>query len=290
MFAYINRADVYRATKEYDRAIADYDQVVRLDPGNASGFAATAWSMKGGLHQSKGDLDRAIEDYDEAIRLDPHRVLFHIERASLWSRKGNGDRTLVDYDQALKLDPNDAAAYNARADFYRAKSQYARAIEDYNQSIHRHPDYLPAYGNRALSRLYLGEFGKAAEDFKRVADEQANGHALLLGYISRARAGRREAREAKDELAKGAGRLKASEWPYPLVELYLGRNSAEAAVAAAGKPEERCEAQFYIGEWHLVRGDHAPAAKALQAAADTCPKDFVEYRGAVEDLKRLKER
>jgi lipoprotein NlpI len=59
-------------------------------------------------------------------------------------------------------------------------------------------------------------------------------------------------------------------------------------VAAASKPEQRSEAQFYVGEWHLLQGERAQATKALQAAVDTCPKDFIEYRGAVEEMKRRK--
>jgi len=61
----------------------------------------------------------------------------------------------------------------------------------------------------------------------------------------------------------------------------------EATPDAAGKPDERCEAQLYIGEWHLLRGNGAEAKPALQAAVDTCPKDFIEYVAAVAELKRL---
>jgi lipoprotein NlpI len=70
----------------------------------------------------------------------------------------------------------------------------------------------------------------------------------------------------------------------------MGERSLKSTVSAAGKPEERCELEFYVGEWQLTRGNKAEASKALQTAADTCPKDFVEYRGAVEELKRLKKR
>jgi hypothetical protein len=67
----------------------------------------------------------------------------------------------------------------------------------------------------------------------------------------------------------------------------LGRRSPEATLSATDRPEDRCEAQFYIGEWYLLRGEKEPATKALRAAADTCPRDFIEYSGAVAELKRL---
>ena len=58
-------------------------------------------------------------------------------------------------------------------------------------------------------------------------------------------------------------------------------------MAAADKPEERCEAQFYLGQWHLLRDDRANSIKALRNAVKSCPKNFVEYTGALAELKRL---
>jgi len=58
-------------------------------------------------------------------------------------------------------------------------------------------------------------------------------------------------------------------------------------VAAADKPEERCEAQYYLGQWLLLRDDRANSIEALRNAVKTCPKDFVEYAGALAELKRL---
>ena len=104
-----------------------------------------------------------------------------------------------------------------------------------------------------------------------------------MQYLASVRAGENRER-ARDELAQAAAKLEGSEWPIPLVDLYLGKRSFDAALGEASKPEERCEAQFYIGQWHLVRGNRAPALNALRTAVDTCPKDFVEYQGAVVEL------
>ncbi len=68
---------------------------------------------------------------------------------------------------------------------------------------------------------------------------------------------------------------------------YFSLISAEATVAAAATPGEQCEAQFYVGEWRLLRGDQIGAAAAWQAAVDRCPRSFIEYKGARAELKRL---
>jgi rhomboid protease GluP len=58
-------------------------------------------------------------------------------------------------------------------------------------------------------------------------------------------------------------------------------------VASAGTSNERCEAQFYLGQWHILRREPTDAVKLLRNAVETCPKTFIEYAGAVAELKRL---
>jgi tetratricopeptide (TPR) repeat protein len=282
---YIDRGAVLSRKNENERALADYDKAIEFDAANADGSAAAAWTMKARVHAAQGDFDRAIADVGAAIRLEPSQAGLYLARAAIWDRKGDLDQALADHGRAIEIDPNNAVAYNSRGDLYQTRNEHARALENYGEAISRQPDYLVAYGNRALVRFYQGEFAKAADDFKRVADAQPNAYSALLLYLSLTRAG--NANGARTELTKAAGKLKAGEWPYPVVELYLGRKAPQAVEAVAGKPDEKCEAQFYIGQWHLVRGARPLAAKALQAAADTCPKDFVEYRGALAELKRL---
>jgi lipoprotein NlpI len=107
---------------------------------------------------------------------------------------------------------------------------------------------------------------------------------MIWRYLARERAGE----NAREELEANASRLKSADWPYPVVELYLGRRSPADLLSAVSGPDERCEAQFYIGEWDLLGGNNTAAAAALQIAADTCSKDFDEYTGALAELKRLK--
>src|ERR1700748_566704 len=75
--------------------------------------------------------------------------------------------------------------------------------------------------------------------------------------------------------------------PAPVVALFLGRKSAAETLATANKPGERCEAQFYFGEWYLLHGAKTVPQSALQAAADTCPKTFDGYQLAQFELKQF---
>jgi len=284
---HIELGNAWDAKGDEARALAEYDEAIKLDQGNATGFAFASYNAKARLHMRKGNLDAAISVCDEAIRSDPKRPAGYLSRASVWARKGNAERALADYTAAIELEPQNAGLYVVRGDFYRTTTDYERAIKDYDRAIETRPTDITAFANRALVRFYQGDFGKAVPDFKKTSEDAPNLYPALMQYLASVRAGENRER-ARDELAQAAAKLEGSEWPIPLVDLYLGKRSFDAALGEASKPEERCEAQFYIGQWHLVRGNRAPALNALRTAVDTCPKDFVEYQGAVVELKRLR--
>src|SRR5690242_19139349 len=61
---------------EYDKAIGDLDEAIRLDPKLTKAFNA-----RGGAWMAKGEYDKAIRDLDESIRLDPKNALAFYNRA-----------------------------------------------------------------------------------------------------------------------------------------------------------------------------------------------------------------
>jgi tetratricopeptide (TPR) repeat protein len=319
----IDRATAWSNKSARDRALADIEQAIKLDPNNANGAAALAWSMKAGLRFAKDDLDGAIADYDEAIRLDPQSAVFYIDRGTVWGSKREFARALADFDQAIKLDPNNvkgagatawnlkgrvqftqgdvdgaiaaydeavrlnpkfAFAHQNRGDAFKEKGEYARAIESYDRAIDLQAREPSIYASRGLMHFYIGNFPKAAADFTQGYQGKIDSYSLLLTYLSLSRAGQ----DGKDELTRGASRLESKDWPYPVIELFLGRKSLEDIRGVAANSDRQCEVQYYAGEWYLLHAEKEPARQALQTAVNSCPKDFVEYRAAVSELKRLR--
>jgi tetratricopeptide (TPR) repeat protein len=64
--AALARAAAYDRLQQYDRAIADYDVALRLDPTQADAF-----NHRGEVWRKKGDRPRALADFGAAIRLNP---------------------------------------------------------------------------------------------------------------------------------------------------------------------------------------------------------------------------
>jgi tetratricopeptide (TPR) repeat protein len=65
---------------------------------------------RAGAYDRKDQIDRAIADYDAALRLDPTLADIFNARGELWRRKGDRPRALADFGAALKLNSQHEAA------------------------------------------------------------------------------------------------------------------------------------------------------------------------------------
>ena len=132
--------------KDYDKAIADFDEAIRLDPKDRrrlrqpgrclvrqegvrqgdrrlqrghparSQASPSPTNNRGSAWGAKKEYDKAIADYNEAIRLDPKYAIAYGNRGDAWLAKKEYDKAIADYTEAIRLDPKDAAAYNNRGD------------------------------------------------------------------------------------------------------------------------------------------------------------------------------
>ena len=104
--AFFNRGFAWWKRDEFDKAIADFNEAIRLDPK-----LVDAYYFRGLIWEQKGDLDRAIADYSETIRLDPKLVDAYTNRGIAWDDKSQFDKAIADFNEAIRLDPKDAYAY-----------------------------------------------------------------------------------------------------------------------------------------------------------------------------------
>jgi tetratricopeptide (TPR) repeat protein len=245
--------------------------------------AAFTYSNRGVLYMYKGDYDRAIREYDQAIQLDPKATIAYNNRGKAYVEKGDYDRAIQDYDQAIQLDPTAIGYYFDRGLAYISKGDYDRAIKDYDQAIQLDPKNAGMHFSSSRTYFYQGNFNAAAAAALRAEEIWDHAYFVIWRYLARERGGN----DGAAELEAYAVRSGSKDWPYPVIELYLGKRSPTEVQATATKPGEVCEAQFYSGQWHLLRDNRPEAIIALQAAADTCPRDFVEREGALAELKRL---
>jgi tetratricopeptide (TPR) repeat protein len=136
----------YNRGLEYDGAIADYTQAIRLNPKYVH-----AYNNRGSALNTRREYDRALNDLNEAIRLDPKYAMAYANRGIVWENKREFDRALADYTESIRLEPRRAQTYADRGDAYAAKGDYKRALADYDMAIKIDPQSEIAIKRRAAA-------------------------------------------------------------------------------------------------------------------------------------------
>ena len=135
--AFTNRGLAYKSKGQWDKAIADFSEAIRLKPD-----FATAFNSRGNSYYGKGHFDRAIEDYDKAIELNPDLVEAFTNRGNVYRKKGQFDRAIKDYDKAIELKPVDGQIFANRGLAYEKKGAPDQALRDFTRARalgFRHP-------------------------------------------------------------------------------------------------------------------------------------------------------
>ena len=65
---------------------------------------------RGAAYERKDMAERAIADYDGVLRLDPSLADIHNTRGELWRKKGDLPKAVADFAAAIKLNPDHIAA------------------------------------------------------------------------------------------------------------------------------------------------------------------------------------
>jgi tetratricopeptide (TPR) repeat protein len=157
--AYSSRGLAYRLKGEYDRAIQDYGQAIKL---NAK--SATAYANRGVAYDNKGEYDRAIQDYDQAIKLKPSAEVY-FNRGNAYLGKARHDLAIDDYNQALKLKPDFAAALDNRCWARAVVGILRQALADCNEALRLMPNNAATLDSRGFVFLKLTQFDAAVSDY-----------------------------------------------------------------------------------------------------------------------------
>jgi tetratricopeptide (TPR) repeat protein len=88
---------------------------------------AIAYFNRGIAYQNKGDHAKAIAEFNQSIRLNASDPAAYRNRGYSYAQTGEFDLAIDDYNQIIKLKPDYASIYYDRGWTYAAKEDHARA-------------------------------------------------------------------------------------------------------------------------------------------------------------------
>jgi tetratricopeptide (TPR) repeat protein len=175
--AYVARGLAWQKKGDSERALADYNDAIRVNPKDA-----LAYNDRGMLWRERGDSDRAIADFTAAIAIDPlphsdeaysgrgnavvakRNVNIYENRALTLLERSDLDGAIADFDRAIKLDPDGVDSFNGRGAAWRAKGDLDRAEADFSRALAIDQDHIGAQYNRGLVEVAKGELDAAVAD------------------------------------------------------------------------------------------------------------------------------
>ena len=272
--------------------------------GVVAGCVAGGAALAADPHEDERAATEASQqgDFGTAVRLltgalaapglsAEERAELTLHRAFAYDEDGQYDRAIADYTQVIAQKPDASQVYFRRGISRREKGEYEQALADFDVAMGESAPEVPfVYGDRGVVRFALGRFAEAARDFAHVvALDPTDQYAVLWLHVARSRAGRTDGEEFAHDAAESASQV----WPRPLVALYLGDGSPQWVrdAAAEGDTEahqnKECEADFFLGEYALLRGQADTAKPLFRSVVESCSPSLGVHAGAAGELKRL---
>ena len=94
-------------------------------PSNAEDFY-----NRGVEKGEKGDFQGAIADYNQALRINPNYAKAYLNRGDAYHELGEYQKAIADYNQALRINPDYIKAYIDRGHAYSELKEYEKAMTD----------------------------------------------------------------------------------------------------------------------------------------------------------------
>ena len=179
-FVWIASLRDYR--QEYGQALTAADLALKYLPKKDVDYVAYAYSTRAGIYLHIEDSVKALADYNEAIRLKPKETQPYEERAQLFYEQGKYDLASADYRKMVELKPGDVMGYMGLGRNANAQERWEEAIKQFDYVTKLESEYSSGYSFRAESYIGLEKWNEATDDIIKALsiDWDRKAHFLAL--------------------------------------------------------------------------------------------------------------
>lgn len=100
---YYNRAVAYQRIKQYQKAVSDLNQAIKIDDGWGERDIDAAYYNRGLAYLGLEKHQQAIESFTQAITIDSSDFRAYYNRGLVYEKIGNTSAAISDFEQAAKL-------------------------------------------------------------------------------------------------------------------------------------------------------------------------------------------
>ncbi len=148
-YDYVERGNKYASIGDYDRAIVDFSDAIRLNRDDGD-----FWYLRGLAREHKGEYQEAISDFSRAIRREQDFEEAYQHRGACRVKLGKYGDATEDFDEAIRLNPNNSLAYYYKGRIHRLFLRLDLAKADILEAIRLGPKHAEAYFELGLIRVF----------------------------------------------------------------------------------------------------------------------------------------
>ncbi len=279
----------YSNSREYDKAIQEFQKALEIDPNFAEAHLNLGWTHA----LKRGDYNIALRETLEAIRLKPD---IPIAFRNLWWIY----RLLKEYDKAfealkkiVEIEPDNSVNYINLGDAYVSdKLSFDLAVKAYQKGLELDPNNIFIHRKLAKAYEYQKKYDLAHQEFsKAIKLNPSDAYSYLFLAVSLGKAGKQD--EIKPLLKKADEELTKiipvpGRWDMKLLKFYSGKSTEEEILQNMDPyPIHKCQALYYVGMKYIWEGNKTKGKALLEEAESLKVEALSEYEYAKTELKLL---
>jgi tetratricopeptide (TPR) repeat protein len=165
LWAWSFKANLLKEMKQYSEAVGSFDQIIRIDPGNAQAYNDRALLLSGGLNQH----DDALESIKTAVEINPENANYYFNMGIILEAQEGYDEALQSYSQATILNPSLAVAWYRQGMVYKDLGKLNESVSFLSRALDLDANNADAWNEKGLALMDLGSRDEAISCFERAA-------------------------------------------------------------------------------------------------------------------------
>jgi tetratricopeptide (TPR) repeat protein len=162
--AFNNRGLIFMRRGDLDRAFEDFNSAVRFVPSGANRYVHLYNRAR--VQTLRKQYDAALADFDEAQKLNPDASQVAAYRCVTYTEMKKFDEALADCNEALAKAPKSSYGLASRGNVYLAKGDLDAALKDFDEAIRQGPTNIRAHAGRGQLHEKRRDFAAARADYR----------------------------------------------------------------------------------------------------------------------------
>ena len=160
--AWFALGQAYKQSDQPDRAIAAYQQSLRLEKG-----IAIVWYQLGNAHLLSNQITKAIEAFQQTVQIDPDNVSAWHQLANSYVMSNQTPKAIEAFQQTIRLDSSDAMVWFSFCNAYKQSYQLDKTVECWQQSLRLNPGDPMVWHELGNAYAVASQFEGAIKSFRQ---------------------------------------------------------------------------------------------------------------------------